>query len=64
MATKKDPCLDCRFVTGEAAEHVDGKPLACLHCGKLVSHDRVYFGVAGPFCCVPCRDRYQPETES
>jgi hypothetical protein len=47
--------LDLRITTHDAeckchlAHH-------CQGCEKRVGHERVYFGVKGPFCSVTCRD--------
>ena len=30
----------------------------CIWCGASVTDARVYFGVVGPFCNVPCREKY------
>jgi hypothetical protein len=32
----------------------------CVHCRKPCDENRVYFGVVGPFCSVPCRDSWRP----
>jgi hypothetical protein len=42
---------------------VNGQRLRCTHCRKFVDGNRVYFGVVGPFCCVPCRNRWPVDAE-
>jgi hypothetical protein len=61
----KTPCTDCRTDKHDAEimRRKLGTRAECLGCGKVVDGERVYFGVVGPFCCVPCRNRWNERKE-
>lgn len=59
-------CNDCRSDQHNTTTERDntGKRRRCHACHKYVDGNRVYFGVVGPFCCVPCRDRWPSSEQS
>lgn len=56
-------CTDCRSDQHNTTYRVDGQRIRCHGCRKFVDGQRVYFGTVGPFCCVPCRDRFNAEVK-
>jgi hypothetical protein len=65
VAVDLDRCVDCRSDQHDTTAERDntGKRRRCRACNKYVDGNRVYFGVVGPFCCVPCRNRWNEASE-